>query len=74
MEEWPFIAESARRHGCPDEEIRHAFRNPIRLEDMGDGFVMYIGPDHDGNLLEAGMVDTDEGPAIVHAMPARPQY
>lgn len=35
---------------------------------------MLIGPDQAGNLYEIGVVDSDEGPAIVHAMPPRRQY
>jgi hypothetical protein len=27
-----------------------------------------------GNLFEVGVVSSDEGPVIVHAMPARPKY
>jgi hypothetical protein len=35
---------------------------------------MLIGPDHAGNLLEIGVVVSDGGPVVVHAMPARPTY
>ena len=70
----PIIAPSARKHGVSDEAIVHAFNNPIRVEDLEEGFVMFIGPDHAGNLFEIGVVTSDEGPVIVHAMPARPTY
>jgi hypothetical protein len=70
----PLIAPSARRHGVSDESIVHAFNNPIRVEDLEEGFVMFVGPDHAGNLFEIGVVSSDEGPVIVHAMPARPKY
>ena len=52
----------------------HAFDNPISSMDLDDGMTMFVGPDPAGNLLEIGVVGTDEGPLIVHAMPARPQY
>ena len=52
----------------------HAFRNPIRIESLDDGFTMFVGPDLAGNLLEVGVIDSDHGPVIVHAMPARPKY
>lgn len=70
----PIIAESARKHGVTDDNILHAFDNPIRSEDLDDGFVMLIGSDRSGNLLEVGVVIGDYGPVIVHAMPARPKY
>ena len=35
---------------------------------------MLIGPDQAGNLFEIGVVSSDQGPVIVHAMPARRQY
>ncbi|MDQ1428601.1 MAG: hypothetical protein QOK39_2077 [Acidimicrobiaceae bacterium] len=35
---------------------------------------MLIGPDHAGNLYEIGVFDSEEGPVIVHAMPARARY
>ena len=57
-----------------DEAIVHVFNNPIRSEDLDEGLLMLVGPDHAGNLLEIGVVVADEGPVIVHAMPARPKY
>ena len=70
----PFIAPSARKHGVADEAIVHTFNNPIRSEDLDEGLLMLVGPDHAGNLLEIGVVVADEGPVIVHTMPARPKY
>jgi len=35
---------------------------------------MLIGPDHSGHLYEIGVVDTADGPLVVHAMVARPKY
>ncbi len=70
----PAIAPSARKHGVSDDTILHAFNSPIRAEDLDEGLVMLVGPDHAGNLFEVGVVTSDEGPVIVHAMPARPKY
>ncbi len=70
----PVIAASARKHGLGDDTILHAFNNPVRAEDLDDGLVMLVGPDHTGNLIEVGVVSSEEGPVIVHAMPARPKY
>ena len=52
----------------------HAFSNPILSEDLDDGLTMLIGPDSAGNLFEIGVVDSADGPIIVHAMSARSKY
>ena len=70
----PVVTPSARKHGVDDETIRHAFNNPIRAYDLDDGFTMLIGPDQAGNLYEIGVVDSDEGPVVVHAIGARPRF
>ena len=72
--ELPLIADSARKHGVSDEDILHAFNNPIRVEDLDEGLIMLVGPDHAGNLYEIGAVDSFDGPVVVHAMPARRKY
>ena len=70
----PLIAPSARKHGIPDADMIHAFNHPIVVEDLDDGFTVFVGADPAANLLEIGVVDTGDGPIIVHAMPARPKY
>jgi len=35
---------------------------------------MFVGADTSGNLLEVGVIDSVDGPIIIHAMPARPKY
>ena len=70
----PLIVDSARKHGLADEDVLHAFNHPVRYEDLGDGFVMIIGPTRSARLIEPGVVDTDHGPVIVHAMTARRKY
>jgi hypothetical protein len=72
--EQPVIAPSAHKHGVGDDTILHAFNNPIRTEHLDQDMTMLIGPDHAGNLLEIGVVTSDDGPVIVHAMPARSKY
>ena len=70
----PRIVDSARKHGVSDETILRAFNNPILVEDVDEGLTMFIGPDQAGNLYEVGVIGTDEGPVVVHAMKARPKY
>ena len=66
------IVDSARKHGLADEDVLHAFNHPIRYEDLDDGFVMIIGPTR--SARHHGVLDTDHGPVIVHAMTARRKY
>ncbi len=70
----PLIAPSAYRHGMDRTAIVHAFNHPTRSVDLDEGLTMLVGPDQAGNLLEIGVVDGQDGPVIVHAMPARPRY
>jgi hypothetical protein len=69
------IADSARKHGVPDEDITHAVRNPIRLV-AGEGRTLVIGADRAGRLLEVVVLDDDpdEEPVIIHAMALRPKF
>ena len=70
----PLIAPSARRRGIRDDDILHAFNNPILVEDLDDGLTMFVGANRAADLLEIGVVDSADGPIIIHAMPARPKY
>ncbi|MCY3643362.1 MAG: hypothetical protein OXH67_00235 [Acidimicrobiaceae bacterium] len=71
----PPIDHMARRHGLKDDDIRHAYRNPIRVL-LLDELIMIIGADRSGRLLEVGvLVDEEELiEVIVHAMPARRRF
>ena len=40
----------------------------------GPGGRQILLADTAGNLLEVGVIDSADGPIIVHAMPARPKY
>ncbi len=70
----PLIAASARKHGIHDDDMLHAFDHPTFVDDLDDGFVMFVGADTTGNLLEIGVIDSTDGPIIIHAMAARPKY
>jgi len=59
-----------------DDDIRHAVENSLaggRSDDQTD-LVMLVGPDQSGNLIEAGIVVTDDIEYAIHAMRARHQY
>jgi hypothetical protein len=70
----PIIAPSALKHGLDEEEILHAYRNPVRIWDLGDGFTMILGPNAAAIFLEVGYVDGDSAVVIVHAMRAREKF
>ena len=67
------FADSARRHGISEEDVRHACRNAIRVTRLDD-LLMFVGAGYSGLMLEVGVSTRCEAPRIVHAMPARPEY
>jgi hypothetical protein len=67
----PVIAPSARKHGVADEDILHAWRNPVTVTYHDEGFTMITGPDRAANLLEIGIIEASDGIVIIHAMRAR---
>ena len=69
----PVILESARKHGISDDDMLHAYRNPIRVFELDD-LVMLIGGDEAGRLLEVGVAEAEGLEFIVHAMPARERF
>ena len=71
----PVIAPSALKHGIDEAAILHAYRNPVRIWDLGDGFTMLVGPDETAVFLEVGYVTGDRRVhVIVHAMRARGKF
>jgi len=70
------ILASARRHGISDDDIRHAVENSLAggRSDDETGFAMLVGPDQSGNLIEVGIVVTDDIEYAIHAMRARNPY
>jgi len=69
----PVILASARRHGIRDDNMLHAYRNPIRVFEVND-LIMLIGPDESATLLEIGVAHGEGIDFIVHAMAARPKF
>lgn len=66
---WP----SAFKHGIATSDIRHALRNFMAIADEDEGVTLFFGPTASGGLVEIGVLDTDEGPVVIHAMAARTQ-
>lgn len=69
----PLVLPSARRHGISERDILHAYRNAFKAVPEGD-MTMLVGDDGSGRVLEVGVVRTDDGDLITHAMPAREKY
>lgn len=70
----PLILPSAHKHGVTDDDMLHATRNTVDAFAQDDEMTMLIGPDQAGRLLEVGLIQSDHGPVIVHAMPTRKKY
>lgn len=70
----PIIADSARNHGVPDQDMLHAYRNPIRLFKLDEDFTMIIGANRAAIVFEVGVVQGATAPVIVHAMRAREKF
>lgn len=70
----PIIADSARKHGVSDDDMLHAYRNPIRVFELDESFTMVIGANQAAVIFEVGVVDGAQAPVIVHAMRAREKF
>jgi hypothetical protein len=70
------VLPSARKHGIPDDDIRHAVNNAIGAITTPNQpeFTMLIGPDVASRLLEIGVLSADDNDYVIHAMPARQKY
>jgi len=69
------VHASARKHGVDDEDIEHAVRNAMAVDDQGDDTRLYLGPARSGELLEVVTIVRDDGSELViHAMKMRSEY
>ena len=64
----PVIVASARKHGIPDNDMLHAYRNPIRVFELND-LIMLIGGDESGRMLEVGVAAAEGIEFIVMQCP-----
>ena len=70
----PLIAPPALKHGVSEDEIIHAYGNPVRIWDLGDGFTMIVGPTRATIFLDVGYVQGEHVHVVVHAMRAREKF
>lgn len=66
---------SARKHGLSDDDIEHAVKHAMSIDDLDDSLRLYLGPARDADLLEVVAVITGRGSELaIHAMKMRPKY
>jgi hypothetical protein len=69
------VEASARKHGVHDDDMIHAVLHHWRaFSTEDDAVTMFVGPSLFGDPLEIGVVDDDDGVAIIHAMRARNKF
>lgn len=73
-----YVVRSALKHGVSRDDLVHAYNNFIDVFVQDDGVVMYIGPAHNGALIEVGVLSASDRPeltVVVHGFkPARDKY
>ena len=68
------IHPSARKHGNADEDIEHAMRHALAIDDQDDDTRLYLGPDRSGDLLDVvTILRADHSELVIHAMRVRPK-
>lgn len=70
----PIVLPSALKWGILEDDVLHALRHHLRWFAQRDDMAMYIGPSHDGSMLEVGVIAWHGTVAVAHAMPARDKY
>lgn len=69
------VGPAARKHGVNDDDMFQAVRHHWRAFETDDPAVsMFIVPSRAGEPLEVGVVEDDEGVAVMHAMRARAKF
>jgi hypothetical protein len=70
------IHSSALKHGVAAEDIEHAVRNAMVIDELDDDLRLYLGPARGAATLEViTIVRGDDGAELaIHAMPMRNKY
>ena len=70
------IHPSALKHGVAVEDIEHAVRNAMVIDELEDDLRLYLGPTRDGALLEVITIprEGDREELAIHAMAMRAKY
>lgn len=56
------------------EDIEHAVRNAMAIDELEDDICLYLGPGRDGSLLEVITLAKEDSDVVIHAMAMRPKY
>ncbi|MFB3109808.1 MAG: hypothetical protein ACE1Y8_01535 [Acidimicrobiia bacterium] len=59
------IHTSALKHGVSVEDIEHAVRNAMAIDDLEDDVRLYLGADRKGDLLEVVAINRRERSELV---------
>jgi hypothetical protein len=70
------LHHSALKHGIEAEDIEHAVRNAMAIDELDDDLRLYLGPSRAGELLEIITLSREQGRAqlVIHAMAMRAKY
>ena len=69
------IHPSARKHGIADEDIDHATKHAMAIDELDDDTRLYLGPSRAAELLEVVTIVRDDGSELaIHAMTMRAKY
>ena len=70
------IRDSALKHGCDADDVSLTIKNALVAYDaLDDPYVLYLGPETAGTLLEVLTAVDEQGEEIAfHAMPMRRKY
>ena len=65
----------ARKHGVADEDIEHATKLAMAIENQEDDTRLYLGPSRSAEPLEVVTIVRDDGSELaIHAMKMRAKY
>ena len=69
------LVPSALNHGVEREDIEHAVRNAVVIDDVGDDLRLYLGASRSGALLEViAVLREADDELVIHAMAMRAKY
>ena len=70
------VEPAALKHGVTVDDIEHAVRNAMVIDDLDDDLRLYLGPNRSGSLLEVITVvrGEDRPELVIHAMAMRAKY
>ncbi|OUS93312.1 hypothetical protein CA951_24715 [Rhodococcus sp. NCIMB 12038] len=74
MQSEPVISECAYKDGIDSGDMVHAFNKAITAFDLGEGFIVLVGPALDAPLLEFGYITSTDAPGDRPRHEARPSY